>query len=803
MRNISLALLGLFFLSHKAFTQIQVSDTATLTQAIQALVSEGVQISNISSNCASTAWGTFEDTTGVLGIEEGLCLASGSIWDIPGPNNDPGAGQNLLTPGDVDLNALGVGTTQDACYVQFDVTPSADTLVFNYVFGSEEYDEYVCSNFNDVFAFFISGPGITGKQNIALIPGTNTPVSINNVNQGNPAAFPPCPATNPAYFVTNPTGAPELQYDGRTVVLQAMTPVTPCETYTLKLAVADVSDGILDSGVFIEKGSLGSFGAEISPSSAYARFEYGVEGCNAGKFIFIRTIADTFEVPLRWELGGTATNGIDYVDENGDPLGNADTIPAFVDSLEIVVYPVFDTVSDPIETIELTLFDPCDDTTSVPTGDAVVLFIREEFIYNAGEDDSICVGDIIELNSEFYDGDSVLWTPTTGLSCATCPNPLANPTTTTTYILRVFDSVTSCPASDSLTVNVFEYPDPNIISISDSSGWICEGTTLVLFSGLENDPLYDFMTFKWDSSTSYINATDTSVVWVRPNDDHYFPLTVTNEIGCSIRDSILITVIPWPEVDFPEDYNLCFDASTQVVPDLTFFPNVGYSYLWEPASNGQAGDISDTQISSPVISPSSEGRSKYLLTVSNGICESAAEVTMEMEEEIEVEYQYDSLDEFLKVPQSISFENTTFTPFKYKFLWRIENLTTSSVDSIFAVSLNYQFFDPDPFEVTLEAHDTVLNCVAFYTEDFQFEDVVRPNTITPNGDGKNDVFVIEAPSSQTWLIRIYNRHGALIFESPDYQNDWGGENVGAGVYYYVISTEDTDENYVGYIEVLK
>ena len=159
-------LLLYLFLAFPFFSsaQIQVADTSTLAQAVESLVSDGVQISNITSNCHSSAWGTFLDTSGYLGINEGLVLASGSIFDVPGPNNAPGAGQDLMTPGDADLNGIVGGNTQDACYIQFDVRPSADTLVFNYVFGSEEYDEFVCSNFNDVFAFLISGPGITGKK---------------------------------------------------------------------------------------------------------------------------------------------------------------------------------------------------------------------------------------------------------------------------------------------------------------------------------------------------------------------------------------------------------------------------------------------------------------------------------------------------------------------------------------------------------------------------------------------------------------------------------------------------------------
>ncbi len=782
--------------------QIQVADTSTLAQAVESLVSDGVQISNITSNCHSSAWGTFLDTTGYLGIDEGLVLASGSIFDVPGPNNAPGAGQDLMTPGDADLNGIVGASTQDACYIQFDVRPSADTLVFNYVFGSEEYDEFVCSNFNDVFAFLISGPGITGKKNIALIPGSSTPVSINNVNQGNPNN-PACNPTNPNYFATNPPNSPELQYDGRTVLLQAITPVIPCETYTLKLAVADVSDGILDSGVFIEKGSLGSFGAEITPSSAYARFSYGVEGCNAGKFIFIRTIADTFEVPLRWDLSGSATNGIDYVDSLGNPLGNVDTIPAFQDSLEILVYPILDTVDDPIETIILTLFDPCDDTTQLPTGDTVTLLLREEFVYNAGPDDSICIGEFIELNSDFFDGDSVLWTPPTALSCTDCPNPMANPQSDITYILRVFDSATNCPASDSINVKVYEYPDPSIFSVSDSTNAVCQGMTAVLYSGLENDPLYEYYEFEWDTVNTFMTDRDTSIIRVRSNQSNYYPLTVTNLIGCQSRDSILITVFPWPEGEFPEDLEICYGQQFITEPDLTFYPGVGYSYSWEVASNASLNDLQDTTLAQTAITPENAGVNRYTLIITNGICESQAELKVDVAEEILVSYENEDLGDFIKVPKVVDFENTTELAFKYDYFWVITNSRTGISDTIFEENLSYEFGQPDLFKVSLYAVEPLRNCVEFYDEDFQFEKVIRPNTITPNGDGLNDYFEIEAPSSQVWELEIYDRNGGLIYSSSDYQNDWDGEGRSAGIFYYVMKRVDEEEKYVGYVQLIR
>jgi gliding motility-associated-like protein len=115
---------------------------------------------------------------------------------------------------------------------------------------------------NDVFGFFISGPGISGQQNIALIPGTGVPVSINTLNNGTvgTAVFTPdpnCILSNSGYFVDNdnPPGL-TVQYDGFTTVLTAIAKVMPCQTYHLKFAIADGGDDAYDSGVFLETESF-------------------------------------------------------------------------------------------------------------------------------------------------------------------------------------------------------------------------------------------------------------------------------------------------------------------------------------------------------------------------------------------------------------------------------------------------------------------------------------------------------------------------------------------------------------------
>ncbi|HZG00125.1 MAG TPA: choice-of-anchor L domain-containing protein, partial [Chitinophagales bacterium] len=160
--------------------------------------------------------------------------------------------------------------TYDACILEFDVMPQGESLLFEYIFGSEEYNEYVNSEYNDVFAFYISGPGIAGQQNIALVPGTNVPVAINNVNCGSYGQYYVCndwwTPTSGGCFTECPTESDlwDPEYDGLTTVMTAVATVQPGQTYHLKLAIADVGDGAFDSGVFIRAGSLNSPSAVLT-----------------------------------------------------------------------------------------------------------------------------------------------------------------------------------------------------------------------------------------------------------------------------------------------------------------------------------------------------------------------------------------------------------------------------------------------------------------------------------------------------------------------------------------------------------
>ena len=214
-------------------------------------LTSGAIVSNVTYSGADTAAGTFSGGTGVLGFEEGVMLSSGTIGAAIGPNTADNTSTAHALAGDSDLDTLADAETFDAAILEFDFEcPGSSVVSFQYVFASEEYNEFVNDIFNDAFGWFLNG------SNIALLPGSATPVSINTVNGGNPLGT---DASNSSFYVNNDLddggGAILTEADGLTVVLGAEANLNPGVNH-MKLAIADAGDSSFDSWVFLKAGSF-------------------------------------------------------------------------------------------------------------------------------------------------------------------------------------------------------------------------------------------------------------------------------------------------------------------------------------------------------------------------------------------------------------------------------------------------------------------------------------------------------------------------------------------------------------------
>ena len=285
---------------------------------VDVLLGDGITVTSVSYTGANCAAGTFSGGTGTIGFEEGIVLSSGDVAIVVGPNDESGATRDNGNPGDAALDTLIPGyDTYDAAVLEFDFIPSTNLITFEYVFGSEEYNEYANTEFNDVFGFFLN------QVNVALLPDNVTPVAINNVNCGNSGGDGGAIAQNSEYFIDNDpeNSTPcyigddnllETQLDGLTVVLQVVASVNPGVENHIKLAIADAGDYLLDSDVFIKAGSF----VPYNPLNLNK-----TDGLGEGECL---------------NPGDDITYTISYENTNPEPVNNVVVIDILPDNVEFV-----------------------------------------------------------------------------------------------------------------------------------------------------------------------------------------------------------------------------------------------------------------------------------------------------------------------------------------------------------------------------------------------------------------------------------------------------------------------------------
>ncbi|MFD2591972.1 choice-of-anchor L domain-containing protein, partial [Aquimarina hainanensis] len=261
-----------------SFSQATLTTGPTDAQIFAELEGEGVTLSNplLVSGIRASQIGLFSNGLGGanLSLDSGIAFTTGTVTEAFTTNNQiqvtegPAGGATFSYP---PITAIDPTANNDVVVYEFDVTldPNIRELVVEYQFGSDEYPDYVGSRFNDIFGFFVSGPGITGTQNIALVPGTSSPVAVNTINAGFVGCFDDPTTedlTNSAIYINNghtTTGACNTnpgpfvittEYNGLTGRITGnLSGLTPGNTYRFAIAIADTGDPSLDSGVFVSQ----------------------------------------------------------------------------------------------------------------------------------------------------------------------------------------------------------------------------------------------------------------------------------------------------------------------------------------------------------------------------------------------------------------------------------------------------------------------------------------------------------------------------------------------------------------------
>lgn len=527
LRNIVLVIL-LVIQSEFSQGQLIITPQPDAVALAQRLAGEGVTISNVSFTGNPLMAGYFLNRANrtQLGIDSGIVLTTGRARSAganfgvdgngvtPAINVDASTGWNL--PGDPDLSiAIGSNDLEDACVLEFDFTPLGDSIRFNYVFSSEEYSPGFVCQYNDVFAFFISGPGITGMKNIALIPNTNIPVSIFNVNDVPGGA---CP-NNQQYYTDNSANL-YFTHDGHTTVFTAKEKVQPCQVYHLKLVLADAGDDLFDTGVFLQARSLVSntFGITNLPQTDASGNSYLVEGCATGAFNITRPRKDPFPLTISLSYTGTADPLTDL-----QPLPFAVTIPAFDSVVTVDVIPLIDNLPEGIEVLKVYALAGC--TAGTPT-DSTIIQLRDYDILSLSPDTArICRGNSVQLlASPGY--SQYQWNADPTLSNLLIPNPVASPVQpATTYICTATEG--TCRAQDSVFVSMKK---ASLLSKTDVN---CRGAasgtiTAEAGAGWISPVQYSLDGVNWQNSNLFTNLP-VGNYWVKVKD-------------ADCTDSIMVTI---------------------------------------------------------------------------------------------------------------------------------------------------------------------------------------------------------------------------------------------------------------------
>lgn len=572
-----------------SFAQITLNNTLTPQQIIQdVLVGQGIvtsaEVYNGSPANATNVQGnvlSFTNTDPAFPFVDGALLRSN------------GGTGNVS---DADLTATATDTPTNGVILEFDFIPTGDTLSFSYMFASTEYPTYACSQFNDAFAFFISGPGFAGPysnggENIALIPGGNIPVAINTVNSGTPggsgnaancAAQDPNWQNNAVFFTTAYSTIPGYDYNGGTVELTANASLTCGLTYHIKLAIANVFDTALDSGVFLKGNSFSSNAVDISIATVQ-NDTILIEGCTDGNIIFSRPASQTADsLIIYFSTGGDAISGVDYPDViQGDSVV---FLPG-QDSIILLLDPIDDGLIEGPELITISAF------TVTQCGDTV---LTEGYAYILDEPFS----DVTALDTTILcANDSVpVWVTTEGgfgpytYDWFSLPDSLPITNGDSVFLAGIVDGPTDYLVISTDACN-FDYVDTATITLAqtlsiDSLEQVATPCGEMLgvainpfpggYSGATGTP-----DFNW-SGPGFGNPNDIDGTVFQNLSSGWYYFTIEDDV-CNVIDSIFVEQDPPPVASFTATPNSGFAPL-----DVTFQNNSqgGTNFEWN-FGNGQ------------------------------------------------------------------------------------------------------------------------------------------------------------------------------------------------------------------------
>lgn len=763
----------LFLVSVVCKAQLTTSTALSTEQLITSvLVGKGVVVSNIVYIGHEDAIGSFDGSNSNIGIDNGIIISTGTVKDKTslggrkdgpiGPNNNNSQGSDWKRVGDSDLTDLIADQTNDAAIIEFDFIPQGDLIEFEYVFASEEYLEQANNpaGFFDVFAFFISGPGIVGQENLAVVPGTNEVISIETIND----------QKNSHLYIDNGTGQDELEstftdetvtnFDGFTIPLTATKEVVPCQTYHLKIAIADVRDGLFDSGVFLKGGSLNS--SPLYEPNQSSTVDVGTlnllpEGCSDGVLELTRTEDLDQVLSLNYRVLGTAENGVDYT-----------VLPSVVSfginetSKTIRIESIVDGFPEQEEQVILRFPNPniCDlDSVDYEftITDIVPVTSNPQDVFTE------CPGEEVQLQANFqggfapftYEWDNGDNTVITNLS----------PLTSETIEFKVTDV---CGEETTNEINVIvPLFSPLALSMSQDTSVVCAGL-MVPVSGNASGGAGGY-NYLWETGEK------TSSILPQIVESKHYVLQVTDKCGVQITDSVEV------QLNYT-DIEVQIASDTIVCPgDVTEFNALvtggipPYSYEWE---NGT--------LNSSAIFSSDEST-----IISISVMDSCNIIAATDSVELKIQVPKASF-----IPGSNRLESGSLIRFVNNSQGAVESYHWDLGNGELSTETNAStiYTTDSTYVVKLLVTDS-LGCVDSISQEIVVVPPLYlwvPNAFTPNVDGNNNIFHAKGVGISSYEMYVFSRWGEKIFYTNDFSTGWNGEYMSGrkapeGVYVYRIN----------------
>lgn len=728
-----------------AFTCVQAQQNISVSSLVgtnadtllqRHLAGDGVELSNgkfnnQTGNVQSPQIGTFNRNQSTFPFQRGLIMTTGNISVAPGPNSGSGTSSTtgVITYTDPQLSSLMSGVTNSAA-LEFDFVAFADTFAFNYIFASEEYPEYACSQYNDVFAFFLTGIDPvtfqTTTKNVAIIPGTITasnpngvPVTINSINAGPGTSgssgycTPPGSSAPYSSYYVNSTASSGVEYDGYTTAMVASATILACQTYHMKMAVGNVSDEAYDSGVFLEEGSFYSPQVSIIKTWENDLIEGDtlIQNCRSLDLTFkLPRPAFTGNISVIIDPRGDAVLGQDYslYKPNGAAItheNNEFSYPAGTDEQNVHVSILPDahfTDDNPVKTVILYIAtERCAGREDTRLYDTITLYLlANDSVRVVSKEVTVC--DKLEsIDVEQTRGTAPTyyeWIPTTGISHPDHLSSECNITQSNTYQLIARDKW-NC-MSDTATVQVNIVPKPEFtVTYTPDHG--CKPLPVTLQA--QYTPNYASLLWNITNDSIFTYTDSTATLHTSLSEPGYYNISLLVESAPGCSDSI-----SFPNAIHVSDY-----------------PHANFSFSPEEPENGEEVFFYNHSTGENITNYAwsfGDGHSSYIEEPSHAY-----------------------------------------------------HLTESDLMTVHLTVTNSDGCSGDTV-VTVPVEDNF----AFYV----------PNSFTPNNDSKNDIFLPQVRDVASYDFTIYTRTGELIFYTNNPEIGWDGTVKGSpapeGVYLWKI-----------------